>query len=78
MEDEVDVFHGPLETVTVADVADQETEVDPARMPLALVELFGLVATKDADHARLELQQSLDKSRTDRPRSPGHKDPLSG
>ena len=78
MEDEVDVLHGPLETVAVADVADQETEVAPPGMPLALVELLRLVAAKDADHARLELQQPLDKSGADGSRSPGDEDPLSG
>jgi hypothetical protein len=78
MEDEVDVFHSPLETVTVADVSDQKTQVAPPGMPLPLVELLCLVAAKDADHTRLELQQPLDQSRADGSRSPGDKDPLSG
>jgi hypothetical protein len=78
MEDEVDVLHGPLETVTIADVSDQETQVTPPGMPLALVELLGLVAAEDADHARLELEQPLDKSRADGSGSASHKDPLSG
>ena len=78
MEDEVDVLHGPLETVTIADVADQETEITPPGMPLALVELLGLVAAEDADHARLEFQQPFDKSRADGSRSAGHEDPLAG
>jgi len=62
VEDEVDVLHGSKETVAVADIADQETEVAPTGMPLALVELLRLVAAEDADHARFELQQPLDKS----------------
>jgi hypothetical protein len=78
MEDEVDVFHRPMETITVADVADEETEVAPPGMPLALVELLCLVPAKDADHTRLELQQPLDQSRADGSGSSSHKDPLSG
>ena len=78
MEDEVDVLHGSKESVAVADVADQETQVAPPGMPLAVVELLRLVAAEDADHARLELQQPLDESRADGSRSPGHEDPLSG
>jgi hypothetical protein len=78
VEDEVDVLHRPLEAVAVADVADQKTEVVSPWMPLALVELLGLVSAKDADNAGVEFQQPFDKSRADRSRSSGDEDPLSG
>ena len=67
-----------METITVADIADEKTEVAPPGMPLALLELLRLVAAKDADHARLELQEPLDQSRADGSGSSSHKDPLSG
>ena len=78
MEDEVDALHRPMETVAVADVADQEAQVAPPGMPLALVELLRLVAAEDADDARLELEQPLDEPGADGARTAGHEHPPSG
>ena len=47
----------------------------PPGMPLALVELLGLVAAEDAHDARLELQQPLDEAGADRARTAGHEHP---
>jgi hypothetical protein len=41
-------------------------------MPLALVELLGLVAPEHPDDARLELEEPLDEARADGPRTAGH------
>ena len=51
VEDEVDALHRPVEPVTIADVADQEAQVLPPGVPLALVELLGLVAPEDPHDA---------------------------
>ena len=62
--------HGAQQPVAVADVADQEADV-PAAMPVALVELLGLVAPEDAHDGRRRLDQMVDQARADRPGTAG-------
>src|SRR5688572_25230450 len=71
VEDEVDALHRPMEPVTIADVADQEAEILPPGVPLALVELLGLVAPEDSHDACLQFEQALDEAGADRARTAG-------
>ena len=43
-------------------------------VPLALVELLGLVASEDADDTGLELEQAIDEAGADRARTAGDQD----
>ena len=72
VEDEVDALHRPVEPVTIADVADQEAEIPSSGVPLALVELLGLVAPEDTDDTGVELEQAVDEAGADRARTAGH------
>jgi hypothetical protein len=76
VEDGVDPVHRTDQAIAVAHVADEEPDVAAVAQPLALVELFRLVASEDPDDLRLLAEKMIDEPSADRPGPAGDEDSL--
>ena len=67
MEYDVDSFGRSQDSVPVADVSDEEADVSPVAILLALIELLGFVSAQDPDDLRPQRQEMVDQTAPDRP-----------